>query len=74
MAGSQNLHTTATHFNSTRGALSKTLKKVAANLATELFNRVGTTLLHKDKGKECVTQSRELVHNYPQLTSRVISD
>ncbi|MEM5510220.1 hypothetical protein WNY98_15190 [Pseudoalteromonas sp. AS71] len=28
MAGSQNLHTTAKHFNITPGALSKTLKRL----------------------------------------------
>ena len=74
MAGSQNLHTTAKHFNITPGALSKTLKKVEANLATELFNRVGKTLVLNDKGKEFVKHSSDLVHNYQQLTSRFKSD
>ena len=74
MASSQNLHTTAKHFNITPGALSKTLKKVEANLATELFNRVGKTLVLNDKGKEFVKHSSDLVHNYQQLTSRFKSD
>jgi DNA-binding transcriptional LysR family regulator len=74
MAGSQNLHTTAKHFNITPGALSKTLKKVEANLATELFNRVGKTLVLNDKGKEFVKHSSDLVHNYQQLISRFKSD
>ncbi|WP_276754966.1 LysR family transcriptional regulator [Pseudoalteromonas marina] len=74
MASSQNLHTTAKHFNITPGALSKTLKKVEANLATELFNRVGKTLVLNDKGKEFVKYSSDLVHNYQQLTSRFKSD
>ncbi|MEL0634199.1 LysR family transcriptional regulator [Pseudoalteromonas carrageenovora] len=74
MAGSQNLHTTAKHFNITPGALSKTLKKVESNLATELFNRVGKTLVLNDKGKEFVKHSSDLVHNYQQLTSRFKSD
>ena len=74
MAGSQNLHTTAKHFNITPGALSKTLKKVEANLATELFNHVGKTLVLNDKGKEFVKHSSDLVHNYQQLTSRFKSD
>ncbi|MEL0639756.1 LysR family transcriptional regulator [Pseudoalteromonas aliena] len=74
IAGSQNLHTTAKHFNITPGALSKTLKKVEANLATELFNRVGKTLVLNDKGKEFVKHSSDLVHNYQQLTSRFKSD
>jgi DNA-binding transcriptional LysR family regulator len=74
MASSQNLHTTAKHFNITPSALSKTLKKVEANLATELFNRVGKTLVLNDKGKEFVKHSSDLVHNYQQLTSRFKSD
>ncbi|KAF7772486.1 hypothetical protein PMAN_b0039 [Pseudoalteromonas marina] len=74
MASSQNLHTTAKHFNITPGALSKTLKKVEANLATELFNRVGKTLVLNDKGKEFVKHSSDLVHNYQQLTSRFKND
>ncbi|WP_024600367.1 LysR family transcriptional regulator [Pseudoalteromonas sp. TAE56] len=74
VAGSQNLHTTAKHFNVTAGALSKTLKKVEASLATKLFNRVGKTLVLNDKGKEFVKHSSDLVHNYQQLTSRFKSD
>lgn len=74
MASSQNLHTTAKYFNITPSALSKTLKKVEANLATELFNRVGKTLVLNDKGKEFVKHSSDLVHNYQQLTSRFKSD
>ena len=74
MASSQNLHTTAKYFNITPGALSKTLKKVEANLATELFNRVGKTLVLNDKGREFVKHSSDLVHNYQQLTSRFKSD
>jgi len=69
LAGSQNLQLSATAFNITPGALSKTLKKIELKLNTTLFDRIDRNIQLNRPGQQFIHYARGLVHEYEQMCS-----
>ncbi|TMP37854.1 LysR family transcriptional regulator [Pseudoalteromonas citrea] len=73
LAQTQNLHTSAAAFNITTGALSKTLKKIEAQLNNIIFDRVGRNIQINTNGKKFTLYANELIHQYDQMLSEFVS-